>query len=183
MKFVQPIRDMEKIFEIQEFLLEQNERNYMLFVTGIYTGLRISDILRLKVKDVRGQYIDIREKKTNKQKNIRIIPEFKRELNRYITGKDDDEYLFRSRKGKNKPLQRSMAYKVLRSAAFACGLKNIGTHTLRKTFGYHMYMSNKDVAMLQEIFNHSEPKTTLRYIGVTQDSIDKAMSKLSFKRK
>lgn len=183
MRFVQPIRDIEKVYEIQDFLLEQNDRNYILFLTGIYTGLRISDILRLKVKDVKGDYIDIMEKKTKKQKKIRIIPEFKRELKKYIEDKDDDEYLFKSRKGVNKPIRRSMAYKILKGAAYVCGLENIGTHTLRKTFGYHMYMSNKDVAMLQEIFNHSNPKTTLRYIGVTQDTIDKAMGKLSFRRR
>lgn len=56
---------------------------------------------------------------------------------------------------------------------------DIGTHTMRKTFGYHFYQQTKDVAMLQEIFNHSGPDITLRYIGVNQDSMDKAMA--SFK--
>ncbi|WNF36423.1 site-specific integrase [Bacillaceae bacterium IKA-2] len=182
MKFVQPIRDMEKVAEIMEFLLEQSDRNHMLFLTGIYTGLRISDILSLKSKDVQGKYIDIKEKKTRKSKIIPIIPEYRREIKKYIADKDDDEYLFKSRKGLNKPIHRGMAYKILRSAAYVCGLENIGTHTLRKTFGYHMYSSTKDVAMLQNIFNHSTPEHTLRYIGITQDSIEKAMMKLSYKK-
>ncbi|MBO8430908.1 site-specific integrase, partial [Spirochaetes bacterium] len=49
---------------------------------------------------------------------------------------------------------------------------NIGTHSMRKSFGYHHYKQFKDVAMLQMIFNHSSPQITLRYIGINQDQID-----------
>ncbi|OAT71289.1 site-specific integrase [Parageobacillus thermoglucosidasius] len=177
MNFVQPIRDPEKIEAIKQFLKEQNERNYMLFLIGINTGLRISDILKLKVGDVKGTHISTREKKTGKQKRIRITPSLKRELNRYIEGKRDDEYLIKSRNGHNKPIGRSMAYKILRKVAERFHLDEVGTHTLRKTFGYHFYQQTKDVAMLQEIFNHSSPAITLKYIGVNQDSMDRAMTK------
>jgi len=50
--------------------------------------------------------------------------------------------------------------------------ENVGTHTLRKTFGYHFYKQTKDVAMLQNILNHSVQNITLRYIGITQDMIE-----------
>ncbi|CAF1747999.1 Tyrosine recombinase XerD [Bacillus subtilis] len=56
-------------------------------------------------------------------------------------------------------------------------LDDIGTHTLRKTFGYHFYKQTKDVAMLQEIFNHSDQRTTLRYIRINQDAMNNAMKK------
>jgi integrase len=175
--FVQPIREPEKVDAIKKFFREENERNYMLFLMGINTGLRISDILKLRVKDVKGSHIIIREQKTGKQKWIRITPSLRRELKNFIEGKDDDEYIFKSRQGGNKPIGRSMAYKILRKAAERFNLRDIGTHTLRKTFGYHFYQQTKDVAMLQEIFNHSSPDITLRYIGVNQDSMDKAMLK------
>jgi integrase len=58
-----------------------------------------------------------------------------------------------------------MAYKILRKVAERFHLEEVGTHTLRKTFGYHFYQQTKDVAMLQEIFNHSSPAITLKYIG------------------
>ncbi len=97
-------------------------------------------------------------------------------MKQYIEGKDEHEYLFKSREGVNKPISRSAAYKILNKAALAVGLEeNIGTHTLRKTFGYHFYKQTKDVALLQEILNHSSPKITLRYIGINQDQMDKAM--------
>lgn len=74
------------------------------------------------------------------------------------------------------PIGRVQAYRILNSAAKAVGLSEIGTHTLRKTFGYHFYQQYKDVALLQELFNHSAPSVTLRYIGINQDALDKAMS-------
>ncbi|MCQ6531172.1 site-specific integrase [Bacillus mycoides] len=177
MNFVQPIRDPEQIQQIKEYLKERNARNYILFVMGINTGLRISDILKLKVGDVQGSHISMREMKTGKQKRIQITSALKRELKWFNEGREVGEYLLRSRKGKNRPIGRSMAYKILKSTAAEFRLDEIGTHTLRKTYGYHMYMQTKNIALLMEIFNHSSEKVTLRYIGVNQDAMDKAMSR------
>lgn len=181
MKFVQPIRSEEKIVEIKEKLREKSMRNFVMFILGIYTGLRISDILKLKVKDVRGrEYISLAEKKTGKDKLIFINAQLKRELKAYIENKDEEEYLLKSREGDNKPISRTTAYLVLREIAEECGLRNIGTHTLRKTFGYHTYERTKDVAGLMEIFNHSKQTVTLRYIGKNQDAIDKIYRNTSY---
>jgi integrase len=67
------------------------------------------------------------------------------------------------------------AYRILNKAAKNIGIGEIGTHTLRKTFGYLFYQKTKDVALLQELFNHSAPSITLRYIGINQDLMDNAM--------
>lgn len=175
MNFVQPIRDPEYIRVMKRFLREKSERNYILFVTGINSGLRISDILPLRVKDAKRPYFSIREQKTKKQKRIVMTPSLQRELREYVKDMEDHEFLFKSREGINKPIGRSMAYKILREAAEYVSLENIGTHTLRKTFGYHFYQQYKDVALLQEIFNHSSPDITLKYIGINQDEMDKAI--------
>ena len=75
MNFVEPIRDADVFHDIQASLLKTKPRNYVLVMTGTYTGLRISDILKLKVKDVRNKkYIDVKEKKTNKRNIIEINP-------------------------------------------------------------------------------------------------------------
>lgn len=179
MNFVQPIRDMDQIYYIKKFLREQSERNYLLFVTGINSGLRISDLLRLRVRDAKRLYIDLREKKTGKQKRIKINKALKKALADYIKDKDDQEFLFKSREGLNKPISRSTAYNILKEAAEYVGLDGIGTHTMRKTFGYWHYKKFKDVALLQEIFNHSSPDVTLRYIGITQDTMDQTMDAFS----
>ena len=147
----------------------------MLFVIGINTGLRISDILPLKVKDVTGvTHIKIIEKKTGKAKRFKINPYLRKEIDRYIDGMNDDDYLFPSRKG-DKPITRVQAYRILNDVAEKLGIDEVGTHTLRKTFGYWHYQQYKDVAILQEIFNHSAPSITLRYIGINADIIDNSI--------
>lgn len=102
------------------------------------------------------------------------------EIDEYIKGMKHDEYLFPSITGdKTKPISRVMAYNILNEAAHQVGIEEIGTHTLRKTFGYHFYQQYKDVALLQELFNHSAPSVTLRYIGINQDIMDKAVDNFS----
>lgn len=180
MEFVQPIRDKFKIEEMKSELLRNGTRDYLLFVIGINTGLRISDILELKVKDVKGKtHIAIIENKTKKNKRFKVNNSLRYELDNYIKGMDDEDYLFKSRKGENKPITRVQAYRILKNAGVNIGLSEIGTHTLRKTFGYHFYQKTKDVVLLQELFNHSAPSVTLRYIGINQDIMDKAIDDFS----
>lgn len=177
MNVVQPIRNKELLQEIKKCLKERNERNYIMFLLGINTGLRISDILRLRVRDVQGWDIFIREKKTGKSKQIKMPSELKKEVRNYVKTKDPSEFLIKSREGKNKPITRGMAYVILNEIAEEFGLERIGTHSLRKTYGYHHYKQFKDVAALQKIFNHSDPSITLRYIGIEQDSLNEMQRK------
>lgn len=68
---------------------------------------------------------------------------------------------------------RQRAYKILNDVARSVGIKEkIGTHTLRKTFGYHAYNKGYDITLIQKLFNHSSPSVTLRYIGITQEQMD-----------
>ena len=115
MNFVQPIHDPKEIQELKEYYKEKLYENYILFITGINTGLRVSDILKLKVGDVRGSHIFMREK-IGKQKRIQITAALKRELKWFIEEIEDNEYLLQSRKGRS-PIGRSMAYKLLSGAA------------------------------------------------------------------
>ncbi|MDU0332553.1 site-specific integrase [Paenibacillus sp. 3LSP] len=178
MNFVQPIRDQETIEAIKEYLMQQSHRNYMLFVFGINTGLRIQDILKLKVRDVTGEYLVMTEMKTGKRKIMKITPVLKREIKRYTADMKPDDVLFPSRQGgKNKPIKRDMAYKIMKKAANEFGLVDIGTHTLRKTFGYHMYQKTKDITLVQNMLNHSDKSITMRYIGMDQDMMDAAMNR------
>ena len=176
MNIVEPIRDKKIIEEFKRELLKRNYRDYMMFIIGINAGLRISDILSLKVKDVKDQtHIKIHEKKTGKLKRFKINLHLKSEIDNYITGMSDNDWLFPSRKRGDKPITRVQAYRILNEVAKKLGIQEIGTHTLRKTFGYWFYKQFKDVAMLQEIFNHSSPSITLRYIGINADIIDNSI--------
>lgn len=176
LNLVQPIRDLEKIQEVATILKKRSFRDYFLFVMGTQTGLRISDLLKLRVRDVKNRtHVSIIEKKTKKPKRFLLSPSVRIIINDYIEEMKDEAYLFQSRKGSNQPILRQRAYAILNDAAKKAGLEEIGTHTLRKTFGYHFYQRKKDVAMLQQLFNHSAPSITLKYIGITQDLQDKAL--------
>ncbi len=173
MNYVQPIRDPEKIEAVKQELLKNGYRDYLLFVIGINTGLRIGDILSLQVADIKNKdHLCIAEEKTGKTKRHFINDHLKRDIDAYIRNMDDNDYLFPSRNGTNKPISRVQAYRILNKAAANVGIQEIGTHTLRKTYGYHQYQRNKDIVMLQNLFNHSSPSVTLRYIGIQQDDMD-----------
>lgn len=180
MNKVEPIRDKNKIKEIKDILLKKSYRNYMIFVIGINTGLRIGDLLKLKVEDVKDKsHIIIKEQKTSKNKQFLINENLRREINQYIKDMEDHEYLFQSRIGNNKALSRFQAYRILSSAGKKAGLERIACHSTRKTFGFFHYKKYKDVALLQKLFNHSSPAITLDYIGITQDIIDESIENFS----
>ena len=169
---VEPIRSKQQIKQVEKYLAKKSKRNRLLFVLGTNSGLRVSDILNLNVSDVRNKtHIEIKEQKTSKFKKFPINDKLKKLIQEFIKDKADDEPLFLSQKQKR--LDRSQAYRMLNEACKAVGITvNIGTHSMRKSFGYHHYKQFKDVAMLQMIFNHSNPRITLRYIGIEQDEID-----------
>lgn len=180
MNIVEPIRDIDLVKDIGNYLLAKSERNYIMYLIGIYSGLRITDILNLKAKDVKSRSsISLREMKTGKQKIFQINPYLRKELERYIDENniEMDEYLIKRQGKQNKPISREMAYMIMKDAATYFGLFNIGTHTMRKTFGYHFYRQTQDIVTLQMIFNHSDPSVTLRYIGIEQSQINHKINK------
>lgn len=140
--------------------------------------MKVSDVVKLNRDDIRNldntmkQYITVIEKKTNKIKRFPLCNGLLVEMEKYTRNISQGEFLFKSRKGGNKPITTTQAYRIINSAGLRVGLEEIGTHTMRKTFGYHHYKQFKDVALLQKIFNHSSPYITLRYIGINQDEID-----------
>lgn len=179
MEFVQPIRDLKQIETIKKLLRQQNLRDHCLFILGINSGLRISDLLRLKVSDVseKGKPKDrirLREQKTNKFKDFPISDNAKNAIKDYLNTRiiNENEPLFISRKNRGF-LLRQQAYRILNDVAREVGIKDkIGTHTLRKTFGYHAYNNGYNIVIIQKLFNHSSTSITLRYIGITQDEMD-----------
>src|SRR5699024_12189598 len=82
------------------------------------------------------------------------------EIEHFIDGKPSDDYLFKSQKGNNH-ITTTQVYRILNDAADLLGRDDIGTHTMRKTFGYHHYKRFRDVAILQEIFNQDRKSTRL----------------------
>jgi integrase len=173
---VEPIRDLSKIEEMKSVLRARSERDWFLFCFGLNTGMRISDILSLRYKDLQNTHIVIREKKTDKIKRFVINQELRRMITDYSEGKNLNEYVFKQKYGTDR-ITRQYAHRAFKQAGLDCGMDYIGTHSMRKTFGYYYYKATKDVATLQEIFNHSAPSITLKYIGIRQEQIDDSLEK------
>lgn len=178
MNEVQPIRDRNQITAMKQAL---NGRDKLLLVIGINSGLRVSDLLSLTVGDVRGKdTVVIREGKTGKTKRFYFNKSIKQAVSELVSpDSPDNEFLFKSRKGSNRPISRVQAYRILNQAANRAGIGEIGTHSLRKTFGYHAYKNGTDISLLMRIFNHSKQSHTLRYIGITEDSIEEVYATIN----
>lgn len=184
MNTVEPIRDKNQIDRIKGNLLKQkNPRNLLLFVLGINTGLRISDLLPLKLGDVKDKkgdpknYIYLTEKKTHKQRKIVLNSEVKKALQIYFDRSkvyDLDTYLFTSEKDdRNRPLTKAMAWHLVNKWCREVGiLERVGTHTLRKTLGYQMRKSGIAIEIIQEMLGHSSVNVTSRYIGINQEELE-----------
>ena len=174
MTTVEPIRNLAEVRKIESVLRKQSMRNIVLFTLGTNCGLRISDILNLDVGDVKDKsFIQIVEQKTGKSKKFPINSKLKPMLAEYTKGKKENEPLFTTI-FKNR-MERTAAYRIINTACKIAKIEaKTGTHTMRKTFGYHHYKKFKDIAMLQKIFNHCSPEVTLRYIGIEQEQIEKS---------
>ena len=143
---VEPIRDKKKIRAVEDYLAKRSKRNRLLFVLGCNSGLRVSDILALNVKDVRDKtHIELNEKKTGKCKRFPINDKLKKLINEFIVDKSDNEPLFLSQKQMR--LDRSQVYRMLNNACKAVGIDvNIGTMGMLDT--YNNAFNNMDMRML-----------------------------------
>lgn len=173
-KDVQPIRDKQKLEDMKWSLKKWcGQRDYIMFLIGINTGLRVSDILKLKVNQVKGKKrVVVREGKTKKKRTINLVNIYD-EIQAYITT-IESEWLFPSRKG-DKAITTTQAYRQLQKAADMVEVESVGTHTMRKTFGYWYYKQTKDIEKLQRILNHYSPKETKLYIGITEEEIEDSL--------
>ncbi|MBZ4647116.1 MAG: recombinase XerD [Clostridia bacterium] len=184
---VELIRNKVKIKHMYQLLNGKDPKYGLLFKFGLNTGLRISDILPIKVKDIfneNGQfreYLVLKEMKTAKEKKVKINNALRKNLAEYLKTTDlqYDSFLFPSKKGNH--IGRVQAYRILKQAAVIVGIENFGTHSLRKTWGYWTYKASKyNIGLIMDTFNHSSQQITLRYIGVNQDLKDELYSIVQF---
>ena len=186
MKTVQPIREIKKIETMKKILRASGKRNEMLFVLGINSALRVSDLLGLKVGDVVDEAgkvkeaVYLNERKTGKSKAFPLNDAAKKIIGEYVeeVKPDREAPLFPSRKG-SKAISRVQAWEILSEAAKEVEIEHVGTHTLRKTFGYHIYMRTNNLGLVQKLLNHRSSSETLRYIGIEQDEMDEAYLSLN----
>ena len=185
---VDPIRDIKDIKLIKR-ILQDKPRDLALFVIGVNTNLRASDLLKIRVGDVfglhPGEYFTLREKKTGKLRSITInkaVFDAIRELLATMPGAKENELLFQSRKvnsSRGGMLTVSYLNSLVKSWCREINLRgNYGAHSLRKTFGYiHRTVFGTDLPTLMEMFNHSSQRQTLTYLGIQPREIKDAYLK------
>jgi integrase len=190
LEFVEPIRDKKKLSQVKNQLEgAKRYRDLLLFVVGINTALRISDLLQLRV----GDFIDeegticerfsIREEKRDKRNVVVINQSIRDVLEKFFAAYPDitqnpDHYLFFSTRNSKtyrnftKPITRIQAWRLIAEMCQAVGLNgNFGTHTLRKTWGYHARQNGVPLELIMAKLNHSSLAMTKRYLGITDDEL------------
>lgn len=203
-KKVSPIKDIEDVFRILRYLKSKNYRDYLLTLFGMCTGLRISDIVVLKIEDVTEvlikkngdevivakEWVTIVEEKREYNRKLWLDPLVREELEEYAKGKSAHEFLFLSNKDKknNRHISTRHAGRIVKDAAIEVGIKeNVATHSLRKTFARQTYdaYDNKSegLEVIRKILGHKTVEVTRRYLGIDEEEEVKAISKFTSKLK
>jgi len=194
MNFVEPLRDRKKIAQIKNLLRGQHRyRDLLLFVVGINTALRISDLLQLRV----GHFFDnhqhinkrfwIKERKRGKRHEVVINNSIQEALKEYLTSypgivNNPENFIFFNTKTYkfSKPIKRGQAWKFITIICKEAGLSgNFGTHSLRKTWGYHARTQGVDLGLIMHKLNHESIAYTKRYLGITDDELHAVANRLN----
>ncbi len=162
----------------------ERDREYkfcLLISIGVFTGLRISDLLKLRFNHFENtEILAIQEQKTKKTRRIKINVDLKEIIER-IRGKmgmsDGDQYIFINRYG-TKPIDQSYVNVKLKEIFKQYSIElegNASSHLFRKTLGNRVLRlnnySNEAIILLMELFSHSSPAITKRYLGIREKEI------------
>lgn len=192
-----PIMKKEELYKIKDALTNgltnksgnitlkaPHEKYYILWSLSLGLGFRISDTLKLTVKDVTSSNAEITEQKTGKRRMITVPTGLQPVLNTYIEKynlKDNDKLIFANRKNgaKNKAIDKSQAYRKLREIVEAvCPDVQFSNHTTRKTWAYFLYLKeDKNIAIVQKALNHTSSLTTCDYIGLSKKELKETLIK------
>jgi integrase len=174
---IEPIRNKKTIVDLKK-LLADKPLDLALFIVGINTNLRASDLLSLKVSQVRdlkaGDSIELKEKKTKKKKMVTFNGSAIEAIKGLLSSKEysQDDFLFIGQRG-NVLSVPALNLKIKRWMKRLNLKGNYGCHSLRKTWAFFQYrFFNVQLPILMKALNHSSQAITLRYIGIQ----DKDMS-------
>lgn len=150
--------------DIENELSNYSSKYQIMYLIGIETGLRISDILQLKRSHFAHKTCVIIEQKTKKVRKIEFSDELFEKCKRHIKMNNlekDDYIVFSCNSRKDRPLSRQQAYNVIKKVS---GTEKTGTHSLRKTYCAEFIERGGTVEELQQTLNHSNIKVTESYL-------------------
>ena len=158
--------------------IEPNRQLALILSVQATIGFRINDILRMKLRDIRGSKISFIEQKTKKLQYRQVNIDFVEALQNYADELELglNDYLFNT-------TARNIQM-ILKKATDFLGYNYIGTHSFRKFYAVNAYKaSNNNLELVRNLLNHSSVSITQRYINVDQDEIDEYSSSVNFLRK
>jgi len=161
-------------------LLADKPRDFLLFTLGVNNGLRIGDILKLKVSDLKGlkvgETLKLREQKTGKVNYLMMNKATHKAFQDYVKAlnPNEGEYIFKSAKGDNESLTVPTASQMVKAWCKQVGLKgNYASHSLRKSFGtIQRKKFGVSWELLAKRFAHSSPAITQRYLGIADHEVN-----------
>lgn len=176
---VEAIKDLDKVKLISHLLEIRCSRQMAdIWGVGLNMALRISDLLSIKFSDINDDRLVLIEGKTGKRAEIKLNNKVQMLINDIRLRHPTHIYLFQSYRNQQsinsepKPLTRKAVAKAFKLVGDELGIR-LGTHSMRKSRGYHLYKKTNDIARVMKMLRHSSEGVTLRYIGITQDVIDK----------
>lgn len=164
-------------------------RMSLLVACGCFFGLRISDLLGLTWEQILGESFTLNEKKTGKHREIKVnagVQEYIKECYKALDIKDPHEKCFLNRYGDVVSIQRiNVVLKEIKVKYMLKDVQHFSTHSFRKTFGrkvVEMAGENSEMALIKlgEIFNHTSPSITRRYLGLRQQELSEVYDTLVF---
>ncbi|MGK0269591.1 MAG: integrase [Cocleimonas sp.] len=176
---VQAVKTLDTVNLISHLLQRRYSKQMSdVWNIGLNLALRISDLLSIKFDDINGDRLIVKESKTGKLANIKLNQKALDKIKAIQAEHPDHIYLFQSYRNQQainseaKPLSRRAVSKAFSMIGEEVQI-TLGTHSMRKTRGYHLYQNTKDIARVMKMLRHSSEGVTLRYIGITQDDVDK----------
>ena len=187
-----PIKDMKDVNRWLAIAKDHDAKRkkggvswYLLLLLGFNTGLRVGDLCRLRVKDVRDrERVRVIAEKTDKMTDIKLQVPVQKAISAALRGKGGDSYALTSRQrgrkdGREKPISRQRCYSIIKEIARRAGFEeHVGCHTMRKTFAWNFYQTSGDLAKLQKVLNHSSQEATIHYLGLDQQAVDETIEKM-----
>lgn len=174
-KEVKAVTDKSKIGKIEVLLEENYSRQFAdIWRFGLQVALRITDLLKIEMSHVKDGVLYVQENKTGKYAEIPLNTVA---LEIYTQNVDGRQFLFESLKSRGvstvKPLDRSVVSRAFKAVGEMHSINiHLGTHSMRKTRGYHLYKQTNDLAKVMKMLRHTSQQATLAYIGITQEEIN-----------
>lgn len=175
MKTVDAVTSTKDVAAIEAKFYMYGDKVGAIWSLGVNVALRISDLLSIKYSDIDGERLLLKEGKTGKTANIKLNKKARKIVKELRKANPNDEYLFQATGNRvqgSKPFSRQYVTRIFAEVGHDLRIKGLGTHSMRKTRGYHVYQKTKDIGRVMKMLRHSSEAVTLRYIGITQKNID-----------